>query len=870
MEKRSIFKTSFADSGSASDPELLFRNLHGRASNVRHLWSQQADILRAYHREYLSASDVAIELPTGAGKTLIGLLIAEWRRQSFKQRVAYLCPTKQLAIQVGAQAMEYGINARVLIGPQAEYQPEAFSDYQSGQQIAITTYSGIFNNNPRIDSAQTLILDDAHAGENFIAGMWSVEISREDHSLLYLNLVNLLKDAFSATTYADLRGESERESINATKVELIPGSVVRANSASISDLLNNSVENGTPPWYAWNNIKTNLAACNIFVAGYGILIRPLIPPTHLFDPFISAEQRIYMSATLGLGGELERVTGIKRIQRLPLPSGWENRGSGRRFFVFPQNSVSDNKMLEVVCNSIEKQGRGLILFPSRFDEDGTSVVKELEARDVPILRASDIEDSLDPFIQLSKGALVLSRYDGLDLPDETCRQVIIAGLPCGSNLQEKFLWSRIAAHSLLRDRILTRFSQGVGRCTRSDNDYAVVFVVGRRLVEFMLKLENRRLLHPELQAEIRFGIENSRNKRPNDFADQIRAFFEQNDQWTQAEHAIESLRNQVVQKEESEFEQLQNVVSDEIVYVQSKWRGDLEDALQYARKVSDALNGDSTRSYRAWWYYLSADAAMALSHESGKQYLDDSAKDLLKRAANCCPTISWFIRLNNSITNTEDVEQTNELNIEAIDGIRHQLTEWGSVGPRFEKSIELIGNNLQATPHKTFHQGLLGLGRMLGFDAQLPEGNAVPDCVWSLGSHAHIVFEAKSEHNPTNPIGVNDITQACRHGNWAKSELPTEETTKIVCLIVSPRETITKDGIVHSVGLCHVTLTELQELHFKFSACLRRIRSKIIELQEEFIAEELINELSSEKLLAEEVIDGLMARRVMDMDSEKA
>jgi len=37
--------------------------------------------------------------------------------------------------------------------------------------LAVAGYSQVFNSNPRLDSAQTLILDDAHAGEDAVAGV---------------------------------------------------------------------------------------------------------------------------------------------------------------------------------------------------------------------------------------------------------------------------------------------------------------------------------------------------------------------------------------------------------------------------------------------------------------------------------------------------------------------------------------------------------------------------------------------------------------------------------------------------------------------------------------------------------------------------
>ncbi|HEX3188453.1 MAG TPA: hypothetical protein VHS30_01515 [Streptosporangiaceae bacterium] len=43
-----------------------------------------------------------------------------------------------------------------------------------------------------------------------------------------------------------------------------------------------------------------------------------------------------MSATLGAGGELERIFGRTTVKRIPIPKGWEKQGTGRRLFCFPE------------------------------------------------------------------------------------------------------------------------------------------------------------------------------------------------------------------------------------------------------------------------------------------------------------------------------------------------------------------------------------------------------------------------------------------------------------------------------------------------------------------------------------------------------
>jgi replicative superfamily II helicase len=65
---------------------------------------------RTYVARALKAQDVALQLPTGSGKTLVGLLLAEWRRRKFGERVVYLCPTRQLVNQVAEEASsKYGL-----------------------------------------------------------------------------------------------------------------------------------------------------------------------------------------------------------------------------------------------------------------------------------------------------------------------------------------------------------------------------------------------------------------------------------------------------------------------------------------------------------------------------------------------------------------------------------------------------------------------------------------------------------------------------------------------------------------------------------------------------------------------------------------
>jgi replicative superfamily II helicase len=90
--------------------------LDWRSRTIPGLLSHQADLIRAYAEKAAAKSDVALQLPTGSGKTLVGLILGEWRRRKYGERVVYLCPTRQLVHQVTQQAKEqYGLRVNAFV-----------------------------------------------------------------------------------------------------------------------------------------------------------------------------------------------------------------------------------------------------------------------------------------------------------------------------------------------------------------------------------------------------------------------------------------------------------------------------------------------------------------------------------------------------------------------------------------------------------------------------------------------------------------------------------------------------------------------------------------------------------------------------------
>jgi hypothetical protein len=438
---------------------------------VPELWRQQGDVLREYAANFASEADVAVELPTGTGKTIVGLLLADWRRRMFNQPVVYACPTHQLAHQVAKVAAREGIPAATLVGPYKKWPAAALSRYDDGKAIALTTYSAVFNASPKLGTPCTILFDDAHAGEQYVADAWSVEVDRSQHPLAWAATLASVRGALDGMFLQRLDKSDADVSVRYDVRLVVPqrreGMITQLDEALAL------LPEGSDAWWRRSMIRTGLASCLVYVSLNKILIRPFIPPTADNPTFTDAAQRLYLSATLGRAGELERAFGRASISRLPLPKDARNPRSGRRYFVFAELANGDTS--KIARDITQQSGKALVLAPS-----GDAAVRgaaEVNAAGWPILGKNDIERSLDPFANAEHAILALAgRYDGIDLPDSACRLVILEGLPDASHLQERYIASILRASIALEERKRTRVVQGAGRATRNPSDHAVVLV----------------------------------------------------------------------------------------------------------------------------------------------------------------------------------------------------------------------------------------------------------------------------------------------------------------------------------------------------------------------------------------------------------
>ena len=205
------FRTHKSEANNYATPQEMFQD--NKLKAIKGILDYQSQMLNHYlttiNGSAVVNKNVAFELPTGSGKTLVGILIGEFHRRKYNRKCLFLCPTKQLVSQVCEQSRnQYGIEAIPFIGKQAEYIISDKTKYMLGQAIGVTTYSSFFAANSFFSRPDILIFDDVHSSENFIIDNWSLNIMRSEHQTLYLQIVSLLEEVIGETGLYRLRADN--------------------------------------------------------------------------------------------------------------------------------------------------------------------------------------------------------------------------------------------------------------------------------------------------------------------------------------------------------------------------------------------------------------------------------------------------------------------------------------------------------------------------------------------------------------------------------------------------------------------------------------------------------------------------------------
>lgn len=857
------FRTSASEDPKPKSIVLMFQDLT-RDPSVKFLYSHQGEILGDYYKNHLLSKDLAIELPTGTGKTLVGLLIAEYRRRAFKERVVFLCPTRQLCAQVNERARRYGINTALLVGSQSKYDPDQFYAYQQARAIAITTYSGVFNTSPRIDDPEVIICDDAHAADNYISAFWTLSINRITHKDLYMSIYRLLESVIPQ--YMTYQIENPESSLfNANSVDLVSTIAVYDHLTQLGQILEEFKSEYDDLKYPLSILSSHLEACSFYISPKGIEIRPLIPPTQTHKPFSNAKQRVYMSATLGEDGDIERVFGVKKIARLPIPEEWHKRSTGRRLILFPELSANQQPE-ETAIEMLKQSNRALILVP---DNKTLQAWEKKLPKSHTLIKSEQIEQNLDEFTKCSEPSVLLlaTRYDGIDLPGDDCHFMILDGEPSASGLQEFYLRTCLGICSQLHNRIRTRITQAMGRCTRDESDYSVVVVLGNKLTKRCCTTSFTQGIHPELQAEIAFGLDNSTDHTTTDFLELSKAILNRVPEWQEAEQDIRKRRDSLSKISDSTEEALAKAMPHEIDYVYTSWKGQHEDALNAATRILSALEGGSDLlPYRAFWYHQAATSAFLVWQHSKNEAFKSTAISYLEQASVTSPNITWLGKLRSQLSgqpedNILKVLPTQEWFL-AVDDL---LQNWKLQGGKYAKQVSEVQKNIESKKASAFEKGLNSLGQMLGARTHQWKGDGAPDGLWIFGNWHAFVFEAKTEENSEGGISLETVRQARTHEQRVRADNLIPPFVPCSTVIISPRTAIHNLTTPHVEDTAYISHEKIIKLFKDVAIALEKVRLSALSSTEEALQANALKFYSERSVSLQSVKDRLLETKLKDL-----
>ena len=703
----------------------------------------------------MNDKDLILKLHTGEGKTLIGLLILQSKINSEQSPCLYICPNKYLAQQVVLEAKKFGIQYCII--NKDNILPNDFLD---GQKILITYVQKVFNGltifglNNQSTVVGNVVLDDSHACIDSIKDSFTIKFS--SHHKMYNYFLNLFEE--------DIRNQGEGsflEIVNGTYETMLPipyWSWLEKQSEILEQLAEFREQNELV--FCWPFIKDNIQNYQAFITGNGIEISPYHIPIHHFGSFNNAAHRLLMSATTqddsffikGLGFEIDSV-------KNPLINP-DQKWSGEKM-VLILSLIHESLDRDVIVNFFAKQNDkrkyGIVFLTNSFK-------KAAQHKSVGAILPRS-EEIYSQIIDLKKGNFIYpivfaNRYDGIDLPDETCRILIFDSKPFFNSLSDKYEENCRIDSDLINIKIAQKIEQGMGRSVRGEKDYSVILLVGDDLVRFIKSSKTNKYFSNQTKKQVEIGLEiiELTQEDINDGKEPMKVLLDLIVQSLKRDDGWKAFYNE--EMEAMTTDQKSNLIYD-ILLVEHKaeeanYTKDYETANELLQELIDKQISDF--SEKGWYLQKLARYNYPLSKIQSNT-IQKSAflknKQLLKPKEGITYKKLEFINENrlrrvkawiNKYSSYQDL-------IINVDGILSDFT-FGVDSEKFEKSLQEIGE-------------------MLGFLSERPdkEYKKGPDNLWCGVENYYFLFECKSEVNDDrSQINKQEAGQMNTHCGWFENE----------------------------------------------------------------------------------------------------
>ena len=439
-----------------------------------------------------AARDSVIKLNVGSGKTLVGLLLLQSSLNENAGPSLYVTPDKQLTQQVVKEAKALGIGVT---------EDPRDPTYEAGEQICVTNVYKLFNGlsifgvegNENKIGIGTVVVDDAHACVSTIANQFRIVLpnSHDAYKALFAILKEDIK-GYNEAAYLDLESGDPRAYME------VPFWYWAMHQSDILHALHKYRADDALK-FTYPFLREVLPQCRCVIGGQKLEIEPPFPVTDLVTSFRRAKRRIYMTATQSDDSVMVTHFGADPDKLgaplVPLSS----QSMGERMILMPQELNTDltNKDIRTLLVDLAETHNIVVIVPS---EQASKFWKDNADQ---ILMGDEVVPGIERLKEEHVGLTVLmNRYDGIDLPGNACRVLVIVDLPEVSSYAEIVDGEILSnsAHNLKRQ--IERIEQGMGRGVRSNDDYCVVILLGAKLIRRLRSTEGEELLTPATKAQL--------------------------------------------------------------------------------------------------------------------------------------------------------------------------------------------------------------------------------------------------------------------------------------------------------------------------------------------------------------------------------
>jgi hypothetical protein len=479
---------------------------------------------------HFSERDVITKLSTGSGKTVVGLVYAEMMRRKYKgEPVVYLCPTHQLIDQVVATGQAIGVSVSVFGKSGLPY------GALGGDAVLACTYDKLFTCNSVFESKSirpsAIVLDDVHAGVERVKKFFTVQVPEK----CFDQVKALLKPLCEATDAATWSGIC---SDDVSSTYEVPYWIWAQVCGEVAQILAPYI--GEPPLlFTWNNIARYIELARCCISGTSAEIALQIPPVEEVSAYVGAKHRLFMSASIKDISGLIAVLGCEPSACVRLIEPVEDEGAGERMILPTSliNPESKKNEIAIACAILAKQTNVVVLTTSSAQAkvwvDAGATLSENAAFDATLERLRTTTGNYVVFAQ---------RFDGVDLPDDACRMLVIDGIPGGERVIDHVDAYRQKDSPGYEVRTVNKFEQALGRAVRSSADYAAVLLVGPDIAAFIGRKNVANLLEDRTRLQVEIGREVAQKvggSRPIGavIADMAQALLTRNDGWKEAHRA---------------------------------------------------------------------------------------------------------------------------------------------------------------------------------------------------------------------------------------------------------------------------------------------------------------------------------------------